>query len=361
VPEALRGTPGIRRDASAEDQAFLDAPLESFHHLHGAAVVWALQRLWQAVVPTGPRLMRAIGATKACANEPPASTRRTADPAALTRLVRSHAVALGLSQIGIAPRDERYLFTDLVAQACGHTVVVCVLEQRWEPTQLIPGPVSEQTALSTNAELMQLEVQLASYLHELGYQARPHTTEGVGIVQHYAVEAGLGQMGMNGQLLTPWAGSRCRLSAITTDAPLVRDHPRDFGVPALCDRCRACVRRCPSGAIPGKRAFHRGVEKTKLNLARCFPVVAQVHGCSVCMKVCPVQRYGLASVHDHFERTGEVLGAETDELEGYVWPLDGVHYGPGDRPKLPGSFFDVPGFDGDTTRRTVVAVDNPLM
>jgi epoxyqueuosine reductase len=168
-------------------------------------------------------------------------------------------------------------------------------------------------------------------------------------------------MGMNGQLLTPQAGRRCRLAAISTDAPLVRDASRDFGVPAVCDRCRACLRRCPSGAIPVKRSFYRGVEKTKLNLARCFPVVAQVHGCSVCMKVCPVRRYGLDAVYDHFERTGEVPGVGTDELEGYDWPLDGCHYGPGDGPKLPTNFLDVPGFNGQARRETVAVIDNPPM
>src|SRR5439155_21654222 len=113
-------------------------------------------------------------------------------------------------------------------------------------------------------------------------------------------------------------------------------------------------------AIPAKRKPYRGVEKAKLNLARCFPVVAQVHGCSVCMKVRPAQRYGLDAVYEHFERTGTVLGLGSDELEGYDWPLDGRRYGPGQRPKLAASFFEVPGFDGRPRHETVV-VDNPLM
>jgi ferredoxin len=240
---------------------------------------------------------------------------------------------------------------------------VCALEQNWAATQTIPGPVGEQTALSTNAELIELTVQLALWLQDRGYEARAHTTEGAAIIQHYAVQAGLGQLGYNGQLLTPQAGSRCRLTMVSTNAPLPLDAPRDFGIPAICASCRACVRRCPSGAIPARPAMYRGVEKTKLRLDRCFPVVSQVNGCSVCMKVCPVQRYGLARVLDHFERNdGEVLGVGTDELEGYVWPLDGRHYGPGARPTLDPAFFDVPGFGSqrvDPSEHVVTA--NPLM
>jgi ferredoxin len=180
-------------------------------------------------------------------------------------------------------------------------------------------------------------------------------------VHHYAVQAGLGQMGFNGQLLTPQAGSRCRLCLITTDAPLTRDQPRDLGIPRLCEECRICVRRCPSGAIPARRAEFRGVEKNKLNLARCFPVVAQATGCSVCMKVCPVQRYGLAAVLSEYKQSGRILGKDTDELEGYRWPLDGRHYGPGTRPALAASFFDVPGFGALADDGQGAAVDNPLM
>jgi epoxyqueuosine reductase len=274
---------------------------------------------------------------------------------------RAIAAEIGISAIGIAGKDVRYTFVDAAAQAVGDKVIVCVLEQNWEATQIIPGPVSEQTALSTNAELIELTIRLARALQGRGFRARAHTTEGIGVVHHYAVESGLGQMGYNGQLLTPRAGSRCRLSIITTDAPLVTGAPRDFGIPGICSRCSSCVRNCPSGAIPNKAAPFRGVVKVKLNLPRCFPVVAQVHGCAICMKVCPVQRYGLGKVLDHFEETGKIVGVGDDELEGYDWPLNHVHFGPGERPSLPRSFFDVPGFGSHVSERAMPVANNPLM
>jgi hypothetical protein len=61
-------------------------------------------------------------------------------------------------------------------------------------------------------------------------------------------------------------------------------------------------------------------------------MVAQVHGCAVCKKVCPVQKYGLPAVLDHYEKTHEILGKGTDELEGYDWP-DGQRYGPDAKPR----------------------------
>jgi epoxyqueuosine reductase len=348
TPERLRSVAGIKRDPAVEDRVHREDPLHSFHHNYPRSVMWALARLWQSMLPVAPRLMRAIARAQATADAPAVAVAahplHRADAGSLTEQVRDRAGTIGLSTVGIASHDPRYTFADLADEVAGETIVVCILEQNWAATQALPGPVGEQTALSTNAELMEMAARLATAIQQMGYRARAHTTEGMAIVHHYAVEAGLGQLGYNGQLLTPQAGSRCRIALISTDAPLRRDQPRDLGIPRICATCRACVRRCPSQAIPSRPAMYRGVEKAKLDLARCFPVVAQVNGCSVCMKVCPVQRYGLARVHEHFEETGRILGVGTDELEGYDWPIDGLHYGPGERPELPGGFFDVPGF-----------------
>ena len=73
------------------------------------------------------------------------------------------------------------------------------------------------------------------------------------------------------------------------------------------------------------------------------------------MKVCPVQRYGLRAVLEEHARSGAILGRGTDELEGYVWPLDKHHYGPGEKPRLPRSFFNPPGFNFDPERKAPAA------
>jgi hypothetical protein len=79
------------------------------------------------------------------------------------------------------------------------------------------------------------------------------------------------------------------------------------------------------------------------------------------MKVCPVQRYGLAAVLGEYKQSGRILGKDSDELEGYDWPLDGRHYGPGARPSLDAPFFDVPGFGALASDGQHSVADNPLM
>jgi ferredoxin len=255
----------------------------------------------------------------------------------LSAAVKRLAAEIGLSAIGIAPYDRKYTWAEFVnlpdIARIGNRVIACVLEQNWEATQTIPSARGERAAFHDYAKLGPMIHQLATYLRNLGYATHASEGTGRGVSIHYAVESGLGQLGLNGQLLTPFAGSRCRLMLIFTAAPLAIDTPKDFGIPAICDLCKACVRRCPSGAIPSQRQYHRGVNKIKIKTERCIPMMAQAHACGVCMKVCPVQRYGLPAVIEHFDKTGTILGRGTDELEGYHWPGDGRYYGPGEKPK----------------------------
>jgi ferredoxin len=146
---------------------------------------------------------------------------------------------------------------------------------------------------------------------------------------------------------------------MSTNAPFVHDQPVDYGLEGVCNECQICVRRCPAGAIPANRKESRGVVKAKLNTKRCLPVMGKTAGCSVCMKVCPVQRFGLPAVLEEFDRSGKILGKNTDDLEGFDWPLDGKHYGPGDRPRLPLEVFETPGFDFDPNRKEPVGWVKP--
>jgi len=340
TPEALRTVPGIWRDPEAEQEAYEAQRVVNPIHVHPRATEFVLRNGWKFVIPSAPRTHRAFARiAQARAVQPSAHVAPPAtDPARLTDAVREEAKRLGLSRIGFAAYDPKYAFPE--ADPLGYdegSVIVAVLEQGWTPTQNIPSSRSERHAMRVYNELVQRTSALAEFIHTKGFRAQPHSFAGEMLVIHYGVEAGLGQLGLNGQLLTPQAGSRCRIALITTNATFVHDTPKDYGVHALCDECQLCVRRCPPGAIPLKRAPFRGVTKAKIKLERCLPTMAQSHGCAVCMKVCPVQRYGLDRVKEHWVRTGEILGKGTDELEGFDW-IDGRHYGPGEKPRITSEF-----------------------
>lgn len=99
--------------------------------------------------------------------------------------------------------------------------------------------------------------------------------------------------------------------------------------------------RCPGRAIQGQRLWYRGVEKAKLIAKRCRPVMARYSGCGVCMKTCPIQKYGMKPVMEYYIETGEVLGKGTDNLEAYELPDKG-YFAAGKLPRFDTAFFDMP-------------------
>jgi epoxyqueuosine reductase len=349
TPASLRSYAGVLRDPAAEQRAFEERPLHIFNGTHREAATWTFRHSWSWLVAPYPALRRAITAVARTKTVATASRTAGATGAALSALILEEARRIGLSTVGFAKADVKYTYAESDDPGDAN-VIVCVLEQDWRATQTAPSSPSERSAFRAYGQVFARAAALAEFVKSLGHDARVGDFGGGGITIHYAVEAGLGQLGLNGQLLTPAAGSRLRLALIMTDAPVQLGRPVDYGIPRLCDECRLCVRRCPPGAIPGGRAPKRGVVKAAIKPERCFPIVAQAHGCAICMKVCPVQRYGLGAVTDHYVRTGQILGKGTDELEGFVWPLDGRYYGPGRKPRMSSAVLHPSGWHFDRNR-----------
>jgi epoxyqueuosine reductase len=352
-PDVLRTVPGIGLIPDLQEQAFQREPLHDFTRLHPGmrSISSPTGRMWMSMLSTAPRMQSAARRRARFNTEVmPAEARTVHNAEELTGAMRREADRLGFAAVGVTHYDVRYHFAEYHGLNVGDTIVVGIVEQNYSSTQLCPSERAEKAALTAYAALEDRMRKLAEWIKAQGFDARPEGFVGESMVIPYAVQAGLGQLGLNGQLLTPNAGSRCRLHVMSTNAPFVFGKPMDFGIEGVCNSCQICVRRCPAGAIPAVRKESRGVMKAKLNTKRCLPIVGKAAGCSVCMKVCPVQRYGLTAVLNEFEMSGRVLGKDTDDLEGFDWPLDGKHYSPGERPRLEPEDFATPGFDFDPSR-----------
>lgn len=107
-----------------------------------------------------------------------------------------------------------------------------------------------------------------------------------------AIEAGLGELGKHGSLINREYGSSFRLSAVTTDMPLIADSPDEFGADDFCMRCQACANACPPGAIANEKQLVRGVEKWYVDFDKCIPYFGETLGCALCLARCPWSRPG---------------------------------------------------------------------
>jgi ferredoxin len=262
----------------------------------------------------------------------------------VTELIRQKARELGYGEVGFTQFDRHYVYQSRRRQLKpGLPHAICLaLEQSYIPTQTIPSLDAESVHGGTYELQGPLTMELTDYIRSLGYRVQVS-----GPTLHYGpmipmfVDAGLGQLGANGQLLSPHFGSRARLQIILTDANVTYDKPIDYGIHTFCQVCQVCVNRCPGRALMPEKVWYRGVEKNKLVFKRCRPVMANYLGCGVCMKVCPIQRYGMPAVMEHYVATGEVLGKGTDNLEGYSLPDKG-YFGPGQLPQFNAEFFRMP-------------------
>jgi ferredoxin len=267
----------------------------------------------------------------------------------VTQLIRDKAVEMGYLDVGFTDHDVRFIYQDRKDHVKYPNAVCLALEQDFEETQTAPSMAAEHGHYGTYEVQAPMGLRMVDYILSLGYHAQLH-----GPSNHSAatipmfVAAGMGQLGANGQLLTPHAGARCRLQIITTDAPVSFDEPVDYGLHAFCQVCQVCVNRCPGRALMREKIWWRGVEKNKLIYKRCRPVMSRYEGCAICMKVCPINKYGAKAVMEHYIETGQVLGKGTHDLEGYTLHDESTgkyvtgYFGPGELPTFDADFFKIP-------------------
>jgi NAD-dependent dihydropyrimidine dehydrogenase PreA subunit len=343
IPEELETVPGVPLNQREIDWYAREYPLESMNVTERASRDWANTMRDQHVE------MREIRKEHEKLNRPLIMACRatgemepTAEPTGenVGEQIKNKARELGFVEVGFTSYDHRYDYKSKKDQFTMYShFVALVYEQDFEPTQTIPSVDAEIVHSSTYRTEGAAALELGNFIRSLGYHAQVMGSgDSVGPYKPMHVAAGVGQQGACGYLLTPHVGSRCRLVGLTTDAILTYDQPVDYGIHALCQVCQVCVNRCPGRALMRDKIWWRGVEKNKLYFKRCRPVMARYLGCGICMKVCPVQKYGLKDVMDHYAATGQVLGKGTHDLEGYT--LEGKGYfGPGELPVFESNFF----------------------
>ena len=176
-----------------------------------------------------------------------------------------------------------------------------------------------------------IAVALAGTIRNLGYDARAH------IDGHYLVvcpmvarDAGLGDIGRMGLLMTPQHGPRVRIGVVTTDLPLIPDPAiPDPVMTDFCYRCRKCADNCPANAIPtGPPEKIGNVTRWKINQEACYTfwTIAGTD-CGRCIAVCPY-----AHKNNLFYRVIRKTLRRSFLINRLALPLDQYFYG--SKPKV---------------------------
>ena len=235
----------------------------------------------------------------------------TADNAvAMTDVIKKLVLQLGASEVGIARLNAAYVYSHVGRgpEPWGASIdshhrfaVVFTLEMDYLRVEAAPRlPITEETARQYLQGAV-MSIALANLIRQLGYPARAHIAGSNYqiMLPPVAHDAGLGELGRFGYLISRRHGARVRLGAVTTDLPLVPDRPVCFGVQDFCRLCKRCVVNCPSGSIPtAEPVMVRGVKKWPLAAESCLHYWRLIGtDCGLCLKVCPYS-HPRALVHD---------------------------------------------------------------
>lgn len=226
-------------------------------------------------------------------------------PRKTSRLIKQIAYQLGSTLVGIAKLNPDWVYSHSMGGRGFDRDRPLVIPKHWEYAIVVGTPMSwdpfyaNPTYGTSNDSYSRSRIvafRVASFIKQLGYPARPHTP-GFSydlIVPPIAIDAGLGEQGRHGVVITPELGSNFRPAVITTNLPMEVDKPIKFGVEDFCNHCKICREQCPSGAIPmGGKTVVRGYRKYQVNVSKCHNFWRSNlgnMGCRLCVAVCPYSR-----------------------------------------------------------------------
>ena len=216
-----------------------------------------------------------------------------------TTRIKGFAHYLGADLVGITKINPAYVYSHnsrsqgkwgAPVRLNHKNAIAIAVEMNYPMLRHAPDTATTTETAFEYFEAAKVAMILARYIQFLGYEARAHVDGNYRVMcGPVAADAGLGELGRLGLLITPQFGARIRLAVVTTDLPLNYDKPIAFGVQDFCAFCKKCAVNCPSGAVEsGDKKICKGVEKWQSEQESCYRFWRlQGTDCSVCIKVCP--------------------------------------------------------------------------
>jgi len=221
------------------------------------------------------------------------------EPERITNYIRQWSRKLGTLDCGIARLKDYHLYSvGGRAERRNKPVVnshkyALAFTVEMDKTMMDSAP-SGSIVMESGQQYLEsgkIALQVASFIRNLGYEARAHIDGNYEVVcPLVARDAGLGEIGRMGLLMTPKHGPRVRISVVTTDLPLIIDQPlHDYSMIDFCEKCKKCADACPSQAISfNEREEIDGVKRWQINQESCFTLWCQLGtDCGRCISVCP--------------------------------------------------------------------------
>ncbi|MEQ8702198.1 MAG: reductive dehalogenase domain-containing protein [Bauldia litoralis] len=211
-----------------------------------------------------------------------------------TAAIKDAALSLHADQVGITALRPEWVFDGYDIPY--RWIIVLAVRMDYEPLSQAPGPVTSVEVMDKYGEGARAAKALAGWIRDRGWDALPHggPQSGPVLLIPHAIEAGLGELGKHGSMISREFGSSFRLSCVMTDLPLIPDAAAPFGADDFCRACRVCEQACPPVATAPDKQRVRGETKWYVDFDKCVLYFNENESCGICLAVCPWSRPGVA-------------------------------------------------------------------
>ena len=254
---------------------------------------------------------------------------------ARTELVKSIARYFGALEVGITELKPEHIYTH-IGRGAGMYGAPVELEHKYAiafTVEMEAGIISSapyapvvMESARQYVEAGRAAVQLAQTVRAWGYPARAHMDGDYRVIcPLVARDAGLGEIGRMGLLMTPRLGPRVRIAVVTTDLDLVPDSVESTpSVLDFCTICGKCAENCPPRAISfDERVEIDGAMRWRIDSDKCFRYWTAIGtDCGRCMTVCPYSH--LDTIYHNIVRWGNERSGLFRRAA--LW-LDDIFYG----------------------------------
>ena len=227
----------------------------------------------------------------------------------VTNKVKLAARMFGAGMVGICRIDERWVYTHNYNRKTGENkeldlpgsmkyAILLVIPMDYRLSKTFPAALSGAATGLGYATGLNCGNTLAQFITNLGYGAVASLND-TALNIPMAIEAGLGEYGRHGLLISRDYGPNVRIAKVFTDLPLLPDKPVEFGVKQFCEICNKCASSCPVKAIPHGApsdvppnfSSSKGIKKWTVNAEKCFKFwVGMNTDCAICIRVCPYNK-----------------------------------------------------------------------
>lgn len=243
------------------------------------------------------------------------SPNREDDLSILKNSIKEYANSLGLL-CGVTKVDRRFIADAADEEFPYDTAIVLGKPMNRDLIQEIPNPGGNLWDFETYINLGKKVFDVAQFVRSKGYRAFARAAVDPTIkYPPHAIMSGLGELGAGGWVITREYGPWLRWTMLSADVDLIPDQPVDLNMAEYCESCLRCINACPADAITKEKIWYRGVLKRKVDNKKCFPVFEKYDGCGICLKVCPIGRFGYDSCMAAYRKDGTILEEMGDVVD----------------------------------------------